>query len=292
MLSMKSRLALFAGLLCGLLSAGFGADYVSIRGTRVVARVLEVASDEIKSDLDIDFTPHTTGTSAEAIYYMANGGVDIAITPRRMTAQEQAAKPDKHFTETVVGVQSLAIIVSDELWKGGVQALTKEQLRAIYEGDIKNWNEVGGPNRAITFFNRSSTNGVWDLYMLYLYGDVRKGPLSNSEKIDGPEELKGSVQFTRGSYSVLEFAYYKEGEGLHALGLKQPDGTVIDATLANIANGTYEMQRPLVFSVNRQPIGKVRDLLEYLMAPKGQAFVRKAGDIAQVDIDAEKKKPK
>jgi phosphate transport system substrate-binding protein len=287
---MKRWLALFTSLTSALLSPAFSAEYISIRGTPPVGRILDVGGAQLKAKLDVDFKANTDGSSLEAIYYMANGAVDLAMTPRHMTPQEQASKPDKQFFERVVGYQALVIIVSDELWRAGIHALTKEQFRSLYEGDIKNWRDVGGPNKEVTYYNRSSTYGVWDQFMIFLYGDVRKAPLSRAEAIDSPDELKTGVQFSTGSFSVLEFPFYKEGEGLHALGIKLPDGSVVEPTLANLANGRYEMMRPLVFSTNRQPTGKVRELLEYLMSPDGQALVKKSGNVPAVELDAEKDK--
>jgi phosphate transport system substrate-binding protein len=283
---MMKRWLVFLASLTGIFAATAAApDYISIRGTTVVGRILDAGGAELKSELDVEFKAFTDTSSAEAIGYMAVGAVDLAMTPRHMTAQEQAMRPDKEFNETVVGYQSIVIIISDELWEAGVKALTREQLRSLYEGDIKNWREVGGPNRTVTYINRTTAYGVWD-------GDVRKAPLSKVDAIDRSEELKTAVQFNTSAFSVLECSYFKEGQGLHALGIKKADGTVIEPTLANVVNGSYEMVRPLVFTTNRKPTGKVRDLLEYLTSDKGQALVKRAGNIPATEFDAEKAKGK
>lgn len=266
------------------------AQYVSVRGSAVVARVMEAAASDLLKECDVEFRAATDGNSSEAIYQVSNGVVDIAIAARMMTPEERASRPDKRFMETVIGQQVIVVIVSDEVWRAGVKALTKDQLRGIYERDFTNWKEVGGPDRAISFFNRESTYGVWDLYMLYLYGDVRKAPLSKAEVIDNPEETKTAVQFNGGSYSLLEFGAFQIGKGVHALGLKQPDGTVVEPTLANIAQGRYDLSRPLVLITSKQPTGKLREMLEFMLTSKGQAAVRKAWNVAIADIEAEKKK--
>jgi ABC-type phosphate transport system substrate-binding protein len=131
---------------------------------------------------------------------------------------------------------------------------------------------------------------VWDLYVTYLYGEVRRARLSKSEVIDNPDEAKTAVQFSTSSFSLLEFGAYTEGKGIRALGLKQADGTVVEPTLANIANGRYEIARPLVLITGRQPTGKLRDMLEFMSSAKGQAVVRKTWNVAAADLEAEKKK--
>jgi phosphate transport system substrate-binding protein len=270
--------------------AARGAEYVSVRGSAVVARVMEAAAPELAQHHNIEFRAVTDASSSEAISQVANGVIDLAIAARMIKPEEKASRPDKRFVETVIGKQAVAVIVSDDLWRNGVQTLTKTQLRDIYERRILNWKEVGGPNRAITFFNRESTYGVWDLYMTFLYEDVRRAGLSKSEVIDNPEEAKTAVEFSTSSFSLLELGAYTEGKGIHALGIKQPDGTVVEPTLANIANDRYEIARPLVLITSKQPTGKLREMVEFMISPKGQAAVRKCGNIPATDLVAAKKK--
>lgn len=284
---MKLRLPL--ALLLVLSPIADAAHYVSVRGSAVVARVMEEAAADLLRDHDLEFRAATDGSSSEAIYQLANGVVELAISVRMMTAEERAAFPSKRFVETVIGQQALAIVVSSDVWRGGVKALTKEQLRAIYERDIRNWKDVGGPDMPISYFNRESTHGVWDLYMQFLYGDVRKAPLSKAEVIDNPDETKTTVQFKEGALSLLEFGAYKDGQGFHALGIKQPDGSVVEPTMANIANGRYSVARPLVIITGKQPTGKLRDMVEFMKSERGQDAVKKTGNVPAMELDAAKK---
>lgn len=270
--------------------AARAAHYVSVKGSVVVARVMQSASAELGQQCDVEFRAVTDGGSGDAIAHVAHDLLDLAISVRLLTPEEQASRPDKKFVQTIIGKQALVVVVSEEIWNAGVKALTKDQLRAIYERDIKNWKAVGGPDREITYFNRESTYGVWDCYMQFLYGDVRKAMISKAETIDNPEEAKTAVQFGRSAYSVIEFGAYEEGKGLHALGIKQPDGTVIEPTLANLASDRYEIARPLVLITGKQPTGKLREMVEFMLSPKGQAHVRKTWNVPATDLEAAKTK--
>ncbi len=284
---MKLRLSL--AWLLALSPIAEAAHYVSVRGSAVVARVMDAASTDLLRDHDIEFRAATDGSSADAIYQLANNVVELAISVRMISAEERSAYPAKRFIETVIGHQALVVIVSGDVWKGGVKALTKEQLRAIYEREIRNWKEVGGPDLPITYYNRESTHGVWDLYMMFLYGDVRKAPLSKSEVIDNPEETKTTIQFKEGAFSVLEFGAYKEGSGVHAISVKQPDGSVVAPTLQNIANGRYGVVRPLVIITGKQPTGKLREMVDFMKSEQGQAAVKKTWNVSATELEAAKK---
>jgi phosphate transport system substrate-binding protein len=277
-------------ILLGLAVAAPAAHYISVKGSVVVARVMQSAAPELGQQHDIEFRAVTEGGSADAIAHVAHDLLDLALSVRMLAPEEQASRPDKKFVQTVIGKQALVVVVSEEIWNAGVKALTKDQLRAIYERDIKNWKAVGGPDREITYYNRESTYGVWDCYMQFLYGDVRKAMISKAETIDNPEEAKTAVQFGRSAYSVVEFGAYEEGKGLRALGIKQPDGTVIEPTLANLASDRYEIARPLVLITGRQPTGKLREMVEFMLSPKGQAHVRKTWNVPITDLEAAKTK--
>jgi ABC-type phosphate transport system substrate-binding protein len=95
------------------------------------------------------------------------------------------------------------------------------------------------------------------------------------------------VAFNRGSMSLLEYGDLKGGL-IHALGIKQEDGTVIEPTPANIANGRYELSRPLYIVTGKTPTGKVRKFIEYMTGEKGQGAVAQAGHVALSVLEEKK----
>jgi len=154
----------------------------------------------------------------------------------------------------------------------------------IYEREVKNWKQLGGEDREIVYFNREVGRGIWDLFMIFLYGDVRRAPLSKAEVLNNPDDVRTAVEFNGGSLSLLEYGDLK-GDRLHPLGVKLENGTIVDPTAANIASGRYELSRPLYFVTAKQPTGKVRDLIEFMRSEAGQECVRKAGHVPLSDLE-------
>jgi phosphate transport system substrate-binding protein len=253
-------------------------DLVSVRGSTVVARALAAAAPFLEKEHGIRLNFVAEPAGLDLVDKLGREIFDIALLTRHLTGAEIALRPDKTFTETLVGRQSVLIVVPDQVWAGGVRALTKDQLRSIYEDDIKNWKQVGGADRAITFFNRESGRGIWDLFMIFLYGDVRRAPLSKAEVLNDANDVRTAVEFNGGSFSLLEYGEL-QGARLHALGIKQPDGTMIEPTPENFANGSYELSRPLYFVTGKHPTGKVRALIEFMVSKEGQECVEKAGHV-------------
>lgn len=258
-------------------------DTITVRGSAVVAMPLTLASDAIKEALGIEFKVVTEGGSSDAIYRMAGGYIDVALSTHYMAAGERAEHPDKTFHELLIGRQVLAVVVSDMVWRSGVHALSKDEIRRIYEHEITNWKQLGGEDRELTYFNREVARGVWDLFMIFLYGDARKAPNSKAEVLVSSDDVRTVLEFNAGAISIIDLPEVK-GESLHALGIKMADGTVINPTPENIASGRYELNRPMLAITGKQRTGKLRKLFDFLVGEKGQACVKKAGGVTLAEM--------
>jgi phosphate transport system substrate-binding protein len=175
-----------------------------------------------------------------------------------------------------VGEDAVAMIVSADVWNGGVKALTKQQIADIYEGKIKNWKQVGGPDRRIAFFNKEPGRGTWEVFAHWIYGDPKKSPQVSFPEVGGNEETRNKVASTRGAMSQLSSSW-ADGKKVFALGIKTEDGKAILPTNENIANHTYPMSRPLFLITNGDPQGEARVFVDYMLGSAGQALVRKHG---------------
>jgi phosphate transport system substrate-binding protein len=259
-----------------------------MRGSMVVARTLVPASSILEQEygIRINFVPEASGL--DLADKLGRDVFDVALYTRRMTGQEEALRPEKKFHETLVGRQAVMVVVADQVWASGVRALTKQQLRGIYENEITNWKQVGGDDRPIMYFNRESGRGIWDLFMIFLYGDVRRAPLSKAEVLNDPNDVRTSVEFNGGSISLLEHGEM-QGDRVHAIAIKKEDGTIVEPVPANFANGTYELSRPLYFVTGKNPTGKLRALMEFMVSEKGQECVRKAGHVPLSMLEPKKK---
>ena len=258
-------------------------DTITVRGSAVVAMSLTLASDAIKEALGIEFKVVTEGGSSDAIYRMAGGYIDVALSTHYMAAGERAEHPDKTFHELLIGRQVLAVVVSDMVWRSGVHALSKDEIRRIYEHEITNWKQLGGEDRELTYFNREIARGVWDLFMIFLYGDARKAPNSKAEVLVSSDDVRTVLEFNAGAISIIDLPEVK-GESLHALGIKMADGTVINPTPENIASGRYELNRPMLAITAKQMTGKLHKLFDFLVGEKGQACVKKAGGVTLAEM--------
>jgi phosphate transport system substrate-binding protein len=262
-------------------------ELISVRGAQVAAEPVNAAAAQIKKDTGLEFRAVTEGGSGGAVGAIAEDIADVALLSRKILPREHASWPERNFNEMRFGMQAVVIVVPEQVWKSGVHALTKDQLRDIYEGRVKNWKALGGEERKIVFYNRDVRGSVWELFMVFLYDDTRKAPPSEAEVLVEPSDVTTAVEFNGGAISVLEYNAPRP-EAIHALGIRQPDGTVVEPTAANIASGRYDLSRPLVIATARKPAGKVRRFVEFMLSAEGQAFVKKTGHLTNAELAGEK----
>ncbi|MBU3577861.1 phosphate ABC transporter substrate-binding protein [Polynucleobacter sp. UK-Kesae-W10] len=102
------------------------------------------------------------GGSYAGLVALQNGGIDVAMMSRDLNFDEFNLELRSHL----IGIEGVAIVVHPEL---GVQNITLEKLSEIFEGNITNWSELGGPNKRIHLYGRaegSTTRGfVEDVVM-------------------------------------------------------------------------------------------------------------------------------
>lgn len=271
------RLCAVAAVALGFLfPVGASGGTVRLHVTNIAAEAFKEAAAKLKEQ-GIELALNMEGGSSAGITALSNDSTNIAVTIRGITAQERSAAPEKRFIEETLAFQALVLVVPDDVWGSGVRVLSKEQMLKVYEGQAKNWNEFGGEDRPIKFYNPEQGIGVWEPFVTWLYGDVRKAPLgSGFETVKSPEETRDSVEFNRGSLSVAP-PRFADGKGVFALAIKDEQGATVQPTLEEMHSRRYPLSRPIIAIVGGRPTGDVRHVLEFLRSKEGQEIFAKSG---------------
>ena len=276
MLRAGHRLLLIAG--AALVAAALPAAPAPLRvnGSTTVNPVVVEASEILRAERGLSIQVDTQGGSSGGMAALGERRAEVAMISRPLNAEDQAHYPKARFTATRIGLDGVALVVSSDVWKGGVRSLTKAQVRGLYEGKVKNWKEVGGPDRRVVFFNKEAGRGTWEVFARWLYGDAKSAPLVTLPEVGSNEEGRSKVSATPGSISQLSAAW-ADGRRIFAVGIRQDDGRVLLPTPAAILNGTYPLSRPLLLVTDGPPQGAAKVLIDLLVSPRGQALVRKHG---------------
>jgi len=265
------------------LTATTQAQSLRVSGSTTVNPVVSEAAEVLRKDAGLAITIDTAGGSTGGINALGDGRADIGMSSRGVKDSDREKFPAVKFHPVSIGQDAVSIVVSKDVWDGGVKDLTAAQIRDLYEGRVTNWKEVGGPDQRVVFLNREPGRGEWEVFTKFLYPDQKEAPRTNHAMVGSNEETRNKTGGTRGAVTFLSTPW-ADGERVFALGIEQEDGTVIEATGPNIASGAYPMSRPLYVITNGEPAGAARTLIDYLLSDAGQKLVSKHGYLRLADL--------
>lgn len=244
---------------------------IRVRGVSALSRVMKAAVLPLR-EMGIEVKVGEDCGNAQALEALGNDQVDIALLGRPITPADRAMYPNKSLQETKLGSQTLAMLVPRSVWESGVRALNKEQVTKIYESKATTWDEFGGERRSIKFFEPAHGVGVWEVFVLWLYGDTRKAPAVQWEVVNSGSDAQGAVQFYSGGTTVAAVRW-ADRKDVFPLALIDESGTPVEPTAANVDAGKYPLTRPAYAVVGLRPAANLRKVLEFLRSEKGQALM-------------------
>jgi phosphate transport system substrate-binding protein len=259
------------------------AETLKVNGSTTVNLPVAEAAEILRAEQKLDIQVDTQGGSSGGISMLGDGLVQVGMASKHVSDDDRAKYPAVKFNEIHIGEDAVALIVSKDVWDGGVHALTRQQIKDIYEGKITNWKDVGGKSQRIAFFNKEPGRGTWEVFAHWTYGSPKDAPQVSFPEVGGNEETRSKVAGTRGALSQLSSSW-ADGKKVFALGIKLDDGTVIEPTNENIATKKYPLSRPLFLLTNGEPQGVAKPLIEFVLSERGQDLIKKHGYLRLKDL--------
>lgn len=199
---------------------------------------------------------HNTRGSYQAI---VDGTVDLIICAKPSKEQLAYAKEKGVELELVpIGKEAFVFIVNSE---NPVDNLTLEQVRGIYSGRYKSWEEVGGDHYRIDALQRNEGSGSQTRMLAFMDGEpMKKDPLGF---------LGRSIGFS--------FRYYVSGI-VENSGVKMLSLEGVYPSKENIVNGTYPIVNDF-YAVYRKddPNPNIPILMDFILSEEGQRIVEESG---------------
>jgi len=199
---------------------------------------------------------------------LLDGKVDMAVSSRPLKPEEYEA-----------GLQSIAIakdavaiaVGKDNPYKGG---LTSQQLKQIFQGQITNWAEVGGPNLPIKVINRSPDSGSYTLFQeVALLGQSFAPDGANfiTVKQDETTPLLRMLGKNGITYSTVQQLEKQLSVRVVPIdGIQPTDPTAIK-------DGIYPISRVVYLVVPTKTSSAAKQFIDMALAPQGQQIVKRVG---------------
>ena len=262
---------------------------VVARGAVSVALPLSEAVPVLRREYNVDLALRSAGGTMVGLDALGGRTANIALCSRELTPTDRAACPEMQLTAIPIGMHLLAVVVSRDVWMGGVRALNANQIRAIYEGKIKNWQEVGGPDLPIKVFMSETGRGQWEIFALWLYKELKMAPVWRGAKVKEISETCNILEFTSGGMAIIPPSF-ADRRNIFPLAIADDSPTPIEPTLDNALKGIYPLSRPLLMVVDDKPTGAVKVVVDFMIGERGQAFVKRFGYVTLAELEAARKR--
>ncbi len=258
-------------LMVGTLGFAADANKIVADGSTTVGPIAKAFAEfYMKQNPGVNITVSESG-SGNGAKSLVNKSCDVANMSRLLKLNEYEAAVHSEILPVVhvVALDGIAMIVHPG---NPVSKLSMAQIKDIYLGKIRNWNQLGGPNTPIVIISRDTNSGTYETFE----GKVMKG-----EKIAKTCEYVGSNGAIRQRVQSTPSAIGYVGIGFIDNTVKAlPVDNVIPST-ETVKNGSYPIARPLYMITNDYPkMGS--HLYRYVnlyLSKKGQTMIEEIGFI-------------
>jgi phosphate transport system substrate-binding protein len=208
------------------------------------------------------------GGSGTGIASLINKTIDFANASREMKAEEidQAKANGVNPVEYVVARDGIAVIVNPA---NAVTDLTIEQIGKIYRGEIKNWQEVGGADKAIVILSRDSSSGTYEYFKEVVVGTDKNYAAS--------AKLLPSNQAIVDEAVANDAAIGYVGVGYVDAKTKVVKVEGVAASVETVLDNTYKISRGLYMYSNGEATGVMKAYLDWILGADGQKVVQDEG---------------
>jgi len=147
-----------------------------------------------------------SGTGCQSV---VDGLVDIGNSSGPITAELgwSESKAEEEVVDHVLGRDGQPVVVSSDIYNNGVQQLTGEQVRKIYQDEITNWSEVGGPDQEIYVIGRAEGSGTDTAFRLNMLGSADAPMPGVDTRFGQNQQVAQAVSQNEGAIAYMALAF-------------------------------------------------------------------------------------
>jgi phosphate transport system substrate-binding protein len=258
----------FIATVVALLGLGAGSaqaqdtQKITLTGASTVAPLaLEIGKrfEKLNKGVRVDVQ---TGGSSRGVNDARSGLAQIGMVSR-------ALKPDEGDLKAfAIANDGICMILHKS---NPVDALTNDQIKAIFTGQIRNWKDVGGKDAAIMVANKAEGRSTLDLFLSFfsLKNSEIKAQVIVGDNLQDIKTVAGNPNAI--GYVSIGSAEFEEREGT-PLKLLPTDG--VAATVANVRDGKFPLSRPLNLVTREEPQGLIKRFIDFAQSKEVHDLIK------------------
>jgi phosphate transport system substrate-binding protein len=230
---------------------------------------LRIAGSSSMKPLLEELTQAYQASRSNVLFEIRGGGSTLGIEDLRAGRADIAAvswktedEPDPSGVQAMpIARDGIVIIVHPSNRTPG---LTLLQLRALYRGETLDWKELGGSSGEPLVISREDGSGDRQAFESLVMGDDRV--TLNALIMPTAEAMADYVARHPAAVGYVSLAQIREDVRVLPVEDVLPTAGLVRA-------GAYHLGRLLYLYVQSSPSGDVRDFLDFVLSPAGQAIV-------------------
>lgn len=235
---------------------------VSYTGSSTIGEeIIPEAAKAFTRKTGIKFGSIENPGSGKGIQALLEGKTQLAGVSRSLTASEKAEK----LNYQIIGYDAIAVFVHKN---NPVKNVSKEQIKDIFTGKIKNWKQVGGKDAPIVCITE-----IWGQNRATMIEFQRLA-------MDGAEYTRDRKEVDKPIEQVAALIEEENGICNVTLAFKRPEVKAlsvenVEPGINNVRSGSYLFSRPLILLTKGLPKGDVKKFIDFILSSEGQKIVEK-----------------
>lgn len=239
------------------------AEDIKVDGSTTVLPIVQKAAEVfMKKNPKVKMYVSGSG-SGTGIKALIDGTTHVATSSREAKDKEIAAGKEKGvvLTSHKVALDGIVPVVHPSM---KINDITLEQLRDIYNGKIKSWKQLGGPDRPISVVSRDTSSGTYEVW---------------EEKVLRKDRVRADALLVASNgQAVQTVAQNKYAIGYIGIGyidksIKVLKVNGLTASAQSVRDGSWPIARPLFIYTNGKPTGIIGSFINFLLSKEGQKIV-------------------
>jgi phosphate transport system substrate-binding protein len=237
----------------------------SSSSTQIVLKLLAKAYESQNKNVKIEFISNSQ--SEGAIAALKNDLIDIATSSHKLKPEDDNGQIQ--YRELA---KDLLVVATHSSVKG-VTNLSTKQLKAIYKGEITNWQELGGTNAEIVVLDRPEDESAKKLLRKHYLGVDKTTTKAVILSKEG--ELIETLQNTPNSIGAFSLAYSL----INKLPVNRLNLNGVTPTAENLTNGKYQMVRQMGIIWDKTPSAQTQGFINFIFSEAGTKLLQQNGFI-------------
>lgn len=272
--SLRLRVRKFAVILIVIAPVLAGCEAVSISTPEPT--VITIAGATAMRPVLRELTAAFSARRPDTLFDLRGGGSTLGqqqVRDRSVTLgattlfPPDEGSPSDGLRRFPIGLDGIAIVVhaSNE-----IAGLSLVQVQDIYAGDVLNWMQLGGRDGEILLVSREEGSGTRINFERRVMTDV---PVSLTAVVmPTGEDVVDYVARHPDAIGYVSMAYLPTGDDADAPVRVVPVEGVAP-TVGEVQAQRYPIIQPLFLASRSAPVGRVREFIDFVLSPTGQAIV-------------------